>query len=172
MEADRIVREELLPETIWIKSLRSLILINPGKFENCDIGRVRCRLLDRLLYSMFANGPSPASLECLWIQDFYYSLDMVKPILPSLKAFRANPFELYNNDAYEVLGDLEHLGGFDFFVPLTHLLNLKTVFGYFGCDSSEDEEFAALDREEVLFKMCITTMSTNDFIPPEILFIF
>jgi len=153
MEVDRIVPERLLPETVWIKSLRSLTLFNQGKFRNFSDGSVRCRLLDQLLYSMFTNGQSPASLEHLWIQYFYFSLDMVVPILPSLKAFRAINFELYNNDAYERLGDLEHFGGLDFFVPMTHLPNLKTAHGNF--DFLGDEVMDALyiqeDMQEVLF---------------------
>lgn len=154
VEVDRVVREELLPETGWMKSLRSLTLFNHGKFQNCsDYGTVRCRLLDQLMYSMFTSGPYPTSLERLWIY-FYFSLDIVKPILPSLKAFRANSFELYNNDAYELFGDLEHLGGGDFFVPMTHLPNLKTAHGNF--DFLGDEVLDALDIQEdiqeVLFK--------------------
>jgi len=150
-EIDRIVREELLPETNWMKNLQSLTLVNSGLFDNCerDNGKVRCRLLDQLLYSMFASEPSPASLEHLWIHDFYFSLDMVMPTLPSLKAFRGHGDLLDTDDDYERFRDLEHYAGLDFSEPLARLPNLKTAYGYFGLHFGEDEE--------VLFLKCAYT---------------
>lgn len=175
-EIDRIVREELLPETNWMKYLQSLTLVNSGLFQNCEgyNGKVRCRLLDRLLYSMFTRDDSAAmrlaSLEHLWIDCFYFSLDMVMPTLPSLKAFQGNGDLLDTDDDYERFRDLEHFAGPDFSVPLAHLPNLKTVYGcyYFDYLSSEDEDLNVVDGEEVLFKMC---MYINEFIPSEIIFI-
>ena len=78
------------------------------------------------------------------------------PILPSLKAFRGIASELLGTGAYERFRDLELFGGLEFFVQLDHLPNIKTAYGCFPYDSTEDEEMIASDREEVLFNMCIS----------------
>ena len=133
-EVDRVVRQDLIPLTDWMKSLQSLALIKLGLFtpENDD-DQVSCRLLDHLLYRMFSSGPRPSSLVHLWIRQFAYFLEPILAIAPSLKTFHGDSFELFVIDgAYERFRDLEQFGGFDFYAPqLTHLPNVKTAYGHF-----------------------------------------
>jgi len=143
-EIDRCAYEDLLPYTNWMKSLKSLSLIKLGFFDNYDdpsyrVRSLRCRLLDRLLHSMFSNGPSPESLERLWINGFYYSLEPILPIAASLKAFHGDADKLFDLDAYELFRDLEQFAEFDCFLSLAHLPNLKTVYGYLGDDNEAEE---------------------------------
>lgn len=141
MEVDRIVQEELLSETVWMKSLQSLTLMKHGLFENYgDTCKIRCRLLDHLLHTMFTNDPIPDSLERLWIHHFYFPLDMVMLIAPSLKAFKGYVSDILDNDAYGWFRDLEHFSGLDFCIPMDHLPNLKTACGYFRVDDDDPEE--------------------------------
>jgi len=133
-EVDRVVRQDLLPLTDWMKSLQSLVLIKLGLFtsEN-SYYQASSLLLDHLLYKLFSSEPSPSSLVHLWIKDFSYSMEPILTIAPSLKTFHGDCFELFITDgAYERFRDLEQFGGFDFYAPqLAHLPNVKTACGHF-----------------------------------------
>ena len=140
-EIDRVVRQDLLPLTDWMKSLQSLVLIKLGLFtpEN-SYDQASSLLLDHLLYKLFSSEPSPSSLEHLWIKRFAYSLEPILAIAPSLKAFHGDSFELFITDgAYERFRDLEQFGGFDFYAPqLAHLPSVKTAYGFFTEEGIDD----------------------------------
>lgn len=135
-EVERHVQEHL-SRLIWMKSLKSLVLLKHGPFTNVH-NSVHSLLLDRLLFWMFSSDPHPPhSLIRLWIQQFHFPIGLLHSIAliaPSMKAFRVD--NLDRLIIHQDFRDVEHISWIEL-NSLNHLPLLKSAHGWISGEPQE-----------------------------------